>query len=54
MQVDQVLNQARPIIQLIGTVLITIGAVKMAGVNVDLVRGEYWQIMLAGLALKSW
>ncbi len=54
MQVDQVLNQVRPFIQLAGTVLITIGALKLAGVNIDLVRGEFWQIALVGLALKSW
>jgi hypothetical protein len=54
MSVDSVLQQARPFVQLVGTILITIAALKLAGVNIDLVRGEFWQIAVVGLALKSW
>lgn len=54
MSVDSVLQQIRPFVHLFGIILITIGALKMLGVNIDLVRGEFWQIALTGLAVKSW
>ncbi len=54
MQVDTVLNQIRPFIQLFGTVLITIGVAKAFGFNPGVINGEGWQIAVLGLACKSW
>jgi hypothetical protein len=54
MQVDAVLQQIRPFVQLFGTVLITVGVFKLFGFNAGFVPGEAWQICVIGLSLKSW
>ena len=51
MQVDQVLNQVRPFVQLIGSALILIGAAKFFGFNAGL-NGEGWQLVIVGFGLK--
>lgn len=52
MNLDSALSQIRPITQLIGSIIIAIAACKFAGVNIG-IRGEFWQIALMGMALKS-
>ena len=55
MQVDHVLNQIRPFVQLFGTVLITVGVAKAFGFSAgSFIAGEGWQIAVLGLSLKSW
>jgi hypothetical protein len=52
MQVDAVLNQVRPFVQLAGSALILLGAVKFFGFNPGVSVGEGWQLVLVGFGLK--
>lgn len=47
------LSPIRPFVSLIGTIFITLAAVKYAGV-LPQVSGEFWQLAILGFALKSW
>lgn len=52
--INAALNDVRPWVQLCGTVLITLGALKFFGFNPAQIGGEGWQIALLGLAVRSW
>jgi hypothetical protein len=54
MNIDESLNQVRPLFKLAGTVLITVALLKLFGVGVGIVPGDHWQIALVGLACTSW
>ncbi len=52
MQVDAVLNQVRPFIQLAGSVIIAIGVAKAFGFGIGGLPGEGWQVVILGFGLK--
>jgi len=52
MNLDSILGQARPFLQLAATVLIVIALVKFAGFSVPL-RAAWWELGLAGFLAKN-
>jgi hypothetical protein len=52
MNLDSILGQARPFLQLAATVLIVIALVKFAGFSVPL-RAAWWELGLAGWLTKQ-
>lgn len=52
MNVDQVLNQVRPFVQLAGSILIALGVAKAFGFGLGGIPGEGWQVVILGFGLK--
>lgn len=50
---DQALNLVRPIFRYAGMILIAIAAAKLAGFSVPRIGGDWWQIAIGGMAIKS-
>jgi hypothetical protein len=50
---NAMLSPVRPFVAFLGTVLITMAAVKWLGA-VPQIRTEFWQLAILGFALKSW
>lgn len=53
MEIEKALNPVRPYVHVIGTVVITIAAIKGFGVLRE-IPGEYWHLAIMGLALRYW
>lgn len=49
---DQALGQVRPVLSIIGSIMIGIGIAKLFGVDV-LMGHAWWEIGLAGFLMKS-
>lgn len=52
MNLDQTLGQICPITGLIGSIIIMCGVLKFFGANIP-IRGDGWQIILAGWEMKA-
>lgn len=52
MNVDAIFGQARPILALVGTVLIVAGLAKFGGLNVP-INSSWWELGLAGWLCKQ-
>lgn len=52
-ELDKALAAVRPVFKFGGMILIVIGCLKLFGVTVPHVPGEWWQIALGGMAVKS-
>ena len=52
MNFDQSMNQVRPILSIIGSVLIVIGLLKFFGVNINALNGSGLEIAVAGFLTK--
>ena len=50
---DQAINTIRPLFRFGGMALIAIGTAKLAGFSVPHISGDWWQIALGGMAVKS-
>lgn len=51
MNIDQALGQVRPIIAIVGSVLIAVGVLKFFGVDIPL-RGSGLELAVAGFLVK--
>lgn len=52
MNADQAMSQARTVLGYIGSALILLALVKLAGVANINIRGEAWQLAIIGMALR--
>lgn len=50
---DQAINVVRPVFKYAGMIIIAIGAAKLGGFSVPRVGGDWWQIAIGGMAIKS-
>lgn len=50
---DQALNVVRPVFKYAGMILIVIAAAKLGGFSVPRVGGDWWQLAIGGMAIKS-
>lgn len=53
MNADQIFGQVRPILSLIGSILIVVGLLKFFGVNINVMSGSGLEIGVAGYLLKA-
>ncbi len=51
MNADAIFGQARPLLQLLGSVLIVAGLLKLCGLNVP-INVSWWELGLAGFLCK--
>jgi len=53
MDANQGLAQVRTMLGFVGMALILVGLAKMFGMTGIPIKGEYWQIMIAGFCAKA-
>ena len=53
MNADQVFGQIRPILSLIGSVIIVIGLLMFFGVNINILHGTGLEVGVAGFLMKN-
>lgn len=50
---DQALGQVRPVLSIIGSVIIVLGLLKFFGFNINVLQGTGLEIAVAGFLMKS-
>lgn len=50
---DQIFGQLRPLLQLVGSVLIIVGLLKFFGVDINFISGSGLEIAVAGWLTRS-
>lgn len=53
MNADQIFGQVRPILSLIGSIIIVVGLLKFFGVNINVLQGSGIEIAAAGFLMKN-
>ena len=53
MNLDHAFSQVRPILQLIGSVVIIVGVLKFFGVNINVLNGSGLEVAAIGFLIKN-